>query len=88
LWIQSIVDATEFVAAAYSLITRLVHQREVVMARRAVIELADDLDNTPAAETVTFGLDGTQFEIDLSQNNAAKLREAVAPYVSVARTAN
>jgi hypothetical protein len=57
------------------------------MAKRTVIELVDDLDNSPAAETVTFGLDGTQFEIDLSQNNAAKLREAMAPYVSVARTA-
>ena len=45
------------------------------MAKRTVIELVDDLDNSPAAETVTFGLDGTQFEIDLSQNNAAKLRE-------------
>lgn len=59
------------------------------MAQRVHISLTDDLlnDDTPADETVTFGLDGTNYEIDLSADNAAKLREALAPYRAVARPA-
>jgi len=47
--------------------------------------LVDDLDGGAADETVEFGLDGVTYEIDLSAANAAKLREAFAPYVSEAR---
>ena len=56
------------------------------MSRRTVIELRDDTDGSPAAETVTFGLDGAELEIDLNKDNAEKLRQAMAPYVSAART--
>jgi len=55
------------------------------MAQRVNIVLVDDIDGGDADETVTFGLDGATYEIDLSSKNAAKLRAAVAPYVGHAR---
>lgn len=56
------------------------------MAQRVSIQLVDDLDESlPATETVVFGVDGSSYEIDLSEANAARLREALAPYVGVAR---
>jgi hypothetical protein len=55
------------------------------MAQRVSIELVDDVDGTPADETVSFGLDGASYELDLSAANAAKLREALAGYIGHAR---
>jgi hypothetical protein len=55
------------------------------MAQRVNIVLVDDMDGGDADETVTFGLDGATYEIDLSKKNAAKLRDVVAPYVGHAR---
>jgi hypothetical protein len=55
------------------------------MAQRVNIVLEDDLDGSPADETVTFALDGVSYEIDLSDTNAGKLRDALAPYVGHAR---
>lgn len=55
------------------------------MTRETVITLVDDLEGGPADETVTFGLDGTSYEIDLSAHNAGKLRNALAEYVGEAR---
>ena len=52
------------------------------MAKRVIHELIDDLDGKAADETVTFMLDGTQYEIDLSKKNAGKLRDALAPFVA------
>ena len=49
------------------------------------ILLEDDLDGSKADETISFGLDGTTYELDLSKANAKKLREALAPYVNVGR---
>jgi hypothetical protein len=49
------------------------------------IVLEDDIDGSSADETVTFGLDGTTYEIDLSKKNAAKLRDALATYVGAGR---
>jgi hypothetical protein len=57
------------------------------MARRTVVELIDDIDGKPAQETVTFSLDGTAYEIDLSLENAGRLRSGLAPYVNGARKA-
>ena len=57
------------------------------MAQRVNIVLEDDLDGSPADETVTFALDGATYEIDLSAQNATALREALAPYVGHARRA-
>jgi hypothetical protein len=49
------------------------------------VRLIDDLDGEAADETVEFGLDGKVFEIDLSQGNAGRLRDALAEYVAAAR---
>ena len=55
------------------------------MAQKVNIVLVDDLDGTEATETVTFGLDGSSYEIDLNDANAAALRESLSGYVGHAR---
>ena len=55
------------------------------MAQKVVVSLVDDLDGGRAEETVVFGLDGKTYEIDLSESNATKLRDALAEYAVVAR---
>ena len=55
------------------------------MAQRVQIVLEDDFDGGEASETVTFSLDGVEYEIDLSSDNASRLRDAVAPWVAHAR---
>lgn len=55
------------------------------MAQKTVVELVDDLDGGKADETVAFALDGVDFLIDLSAENAARLRESLAEFVGHAR---
>lgn len=55
------------------------------MAQRVQIILEDDYDGGEADETVSFALDGAEYEIDLSSGNAAKLREELAPWIGHAR---
>lgn len=55
------------------------------MAQKVNIILVDDLDDSEATETVSFGLDGTSYEIDLNDEHAAELREALAGYIGHAR---
>ena len=56
------------------------------MARKVQVILSDDLDDSISAdETVTFALDGTTYEIDLSEKNAQELRDAFSRYVQAAR---
>lgn len=57
------------------------------MAQIREIRLVDDLDGKAAVETVEFGIDGKTYEIDLSESNAGKLRDALAGYVAAARRA-
>ena len=57
------------------------------MARQTIVQLIDDLDQGKADETVSFALDGVQYEIDLSAKNAAKMRDAFANYVANGRRA-
>ena len=57
------------------------------MAQQTTVRFIDDLDGSDAAGTFDFALDGRQYQIDLSDENAAKLRDALAPYVGVARKA-
>jgi len=57
------------------------------MAQKVTVSLVDDLSGSQADETVTFGLDGKSYEIDLSSTNAGKLRDALANYVGAARKA-
>jgi nucleoid-associated protein Lsr2 len=55
------------------------------MAQKVHIVLEDDLDGSDASQTVSFALDGTSYEIDLNDKNAAALRDALATYVGHAR---
>ena len=55
------------------------------MAQKVHITLVDDVDGSEATETITFALDGTSYEIDLSDANADKLRGALAPYIGHGR---
>lgn len=57
------------------------------MAKKVIVTLLDDVDGSLAAETLTFGLDGALFEIDLSEANAAQLREVLAPFAAAGRRA-
>ena len=58
------------------------------MAQKTIVQLIDDLDQGEADETVSFALDGANYEIDLSAANAQKMRDALALYVANARRAN
>jgi hypothetical protein len=51
------------------------------MAKRTIHMLVDDIDGGEADETVTFAVDGAQYEIDLSKKNAVEMREILARYV-------
>jgi nucleoid-associated protein Lsr2 len=55
------------------------------MAQRVQIILEDDYDGGTADETVSFALDGTEYEIDLSSKNASNLRDAFSPWLGHAR---
>jgi hypothetical protein len=57
------------------------------MAQKVQVLLVDDLDGGEATETVSFALDGSSYEIDLSEKNADVLRDAFAKYVGAARKA-
>jgi hypothetical protein len=57
------------------------------MAQKTIVTLTDDIDGKAADETVRFGLDGVNYEIDLRAANAAKLRKVLEPYKSAARRA-
>lgn len=55
------------------------------MAQKVQTLLIDDLDGGEAESTVRFGLDGTDYEIDLNAKHAEALRKALAPYLDAAR---
>jgi Lsr2 len=52
------------------------------------VKLTDDFDGSDADETVRFALDGKSYEIDVNRLNAARLREALKPFIERARTGN
>ena len=55
------------------------------MAQKVTVTMTDDIDGTQAAESVSFRIDGTSYEIDLSKKNAAALRRMFTPYIEHAR---
>lgn len=55
------------------------------MAQKILVEMVDDLDGGIATQTVPFGIDGVQYEIDLSDDHAADLRDELALFISHAR---
>jgi hypothetical protein len=55
------------------------------MAKRVHVVLEDDISGGTADETLSFGLDGSSYEIDLTKANAEKLRNALSQYVAHGR---
>jgi hypothetical protein len=57
------------------------------MARKTIVTLVDDLtgEATEDISTVEFAVDGITYELDLTDNNSTKLRDALAPYARAGR---
>jgi hypothetical protein len=55
------------------------------MAQKVNVLLVDDIDGSDADETIPFGLDGTQYEIDLNSDHARELRGQLERYTKAAR---
>ncbi|WIV60641.1 histone-like nucleoid-structuring protein Lsr2 [Amycolatopsis nalaikhensis] len=55
------------------------------MAQKVLVEMVDDIDGGVANQTIPFGLDGVSYEIDLSDANAAALRDVLARYIAAGR---
>jgi hypothetical protein len=55
------------------------------VAQKVSVLLVDDIDGSAAEETVSFGLDGTRYEIDLNGGHARELREQLERFVKAAR---
>jgi hypothetical protein len=55
------------------------------MVRKVETTLVDDMTGDAADETVSFSLDGIEYEIDLSENNAGVLRDIFADYANAGR---
>ena len=57
-------------------------ERKCTVAKGTQVSLVDDLDGSQAAGTVGFAPDGKVYELDLSDANASRLRDALAPFVA------
>lgn len=57
------------------------------MAQKTIVTLVDDLTGEEAKDisTVEFALDGVTYELDLTEENSAKLRDALAQYARAGR---
>jgi len=55
------------------------------MSKSVSVIITDDLDGSENAQTISFGLDGVAYEIDLAKKNRAKLEHALAPFIEAAR---
>ena len=55
------------------------------MATKVLTTLQDDIDGSEAAETVRFALDGVEWEIDLSERNANRLRNSLSDFIAHGR---
>jgi len=60
---------------------------EVDVAQKITVALEDDLDGGPADETMRFGFEGADYEIDLSSKNARAFRKQLTPFIEHARKA-
>ncbi len=57
------------------------------MAQRVQVILEDDIDGSEAQETISFSIDGSTLEIDLSNEHATALRSTLDRYIERARKA-
>jgi Lsr2 len=58
------------------------------MAQRVLLVCDLHDDDSAGAETLSFAIDGTSYDIDVCAKHASALREAVAPYVGAGRRAS
>jgi len=54
---------------------------------QVIVTTVDDIDGTPGAKTVKFGLDDKTYTIDLNPEHEAQLRSALALFVGHAKPA-
>jgi hypothetical protein len=57
----------------------------VDVVQKTQVILVDDIDGSEADETVTFALDGVNYEIDLTSAHASEIRDAFATWIGHAR---
>lgn len=55
------------------------------MARKVQVVIQDDLDGREPAQSIRFGLEGIEYEIDLTEQNADEFRTRLAPWIAAAR---
>jgi Lsr2 len=55
------------------------------MAKTVAVVMTDDLDGSPAAGTLMFGIDGVTYEIDLNEKNRARFERELSPYIAAGR---
>ena len=49
------------------------------------VMLIDDLDQSEGAETIRYSVDGKDYEIDLSEKNAQRFRDALREFIDASR---
>jgi hypothetical protein len=49
------------------------------------VMLIDDLDGSEGAETIKYSVDGKDYEIDLSEKNAKRFRDALKEFIDASR---
>lgn len=55
------------------------------MAKQTITKLIDDIDGSEASESLSFSFDGAEYEIDLNEEHANRLREALRPFTDAGR---
>jgi hypothetical protein len=55
------------------------------MATKVLRTLQDDIDGSEATQTILFGLDGIEYEIDVSDRNANRLRNSLSDFIAHGR---
>lgn len=58
------------------------------MTSKITVMPEDDLDGGPAYETVRFGIDSADYEIDLNKRHASAFRRKFAPFIEHTRKAS
>jgi hypothetical protein len=58
---------------------------DMAMATKTMTVTTDDLDGSEGAKTVSFALQNVAYEVDLSDQNLERLKQALAPFIGVAR---
>jgi hypothetical protein len=54
------------------------------MATGVLTSLQDDIDGSDATQTIRFALDGIEYEIDVSDRNANRLRNSLGDFIAMA----